>query len=78
LVLSGQKCSALSRLYVASSVWNQGFKDQLLDEVVKIKVGPPQDWSSFMGPVMYDLVFDESFPADISSNPADDQHMTRS
>lgn len=49
----GQKCSALSRLYVSSSLWNQGFKDQFLDEIAKIKVGPPQDWSNFMGPVMY-------------------------
>jgi 1-pyrroline-5-carboxylate dehydrogenase len=48
----GQKCSALSRLYVSSSLWENGFKDQLLEEVAKIKVGPPQDWSNFMGPVM--------------------------
>jgi len=51
--LLGQKCSALSRLYVSSSIWNNGFKDQLLVEVAKIQVGPPSDWSNFMGPVMY-------------------------
>jgi 1-pyrroline-5-carboxylate dehydrogenase len=50
---SGQKCSALSRLYVSSSIWNGGFKDQLLAEVAKIRVGVPTDWSNFMGPVMY-------------------------
>jgi hypothetical protein len=49
---SGQKCSALSRLYVSSSVWRSGFKDQLLEEVAKIKIGPPQQLESFMGPVM--------------------------
>jgi 1-pyrroline-5-carboxylate dehydrogenase len=49
----GQKCSALSRLYVSQSVWEGGFKDQFLEEVAKIKVGPPQDWSNFMGPVMF-------------------------
>ena len=48
----GQKCSALSRLYVASSVWNAGFKDQLLTEVAKLKVGPPTDFTNFIGPVM--------------------------
>ncbi|KIM36081.1 hypothetical protein M413DRAFT_449405 [Hebeloma cylindrosporum] len=48
----GQKCSALSRLYVSSSVWNGGFKDQLLAEVAKIRVGVPTDWSNFMGPVI--------------------------
>ena len=49
----GQKCSALSRLYVSASVWNGGFKEQFLGEVAKIKVGPPQDFTNFMGPVMF-------------------------
>lgn len=49
----GQKCSALSRVYVSSSVWNDGFKDLLLSEVAKIKVGAPQSFDNFMGPVMF-------------------------
>ncbi|KAF7968016.1 hypothetical protein HWV62_32185 [Athelia sp. TMB] len=48
----GQKCSALSRLYVSASAWKNGFKDQLLEEIAKIKVGAPQDFSNFMGPVI--------------------------
>ncbi|KAG1725661.1 Aldehyde/histidinol dehydrogenase [Suillus lakei] len=44
-----QKCYALSRLYVSSSVWSPGFKDLLLSEVAKIKVGSPSDFSNFMG-----------------------------
>jgi 1-pyrroline-5-carboxylate dehydrogenase len=48
----GQKCSALSRLYVSSSVWNSGFRDQLLAEIAKIRVGAPQNFGNFMGPVM--------------------------
>lgn len=48
----GQKCSALSRLYVASSVWKGGFKVQLLEEVATLKVGPPTDLTNFIGPVM--------------------------
>ena len=48
----GQKCSALSRLYVSASLWKGGFKDQFLEEIAKIKVGPPQDFSNFLGPVM--------------------------
>lgn len=52
LLFQGQKCSALSRLYVSSSVWNGGFKDQYLAEIAKIKVGSLHDWSNFMGPVM--------------------------
>jgi hypothetical protein len=49
----GQKCSALSRLYVSASAWEGGFKDQLLEETAKIRVGPPQNFGNFMGPVMY-------------------------
>ena len=49
----GQKCSALSRLYVSSSIWSNGFKDKLLEEIAKIKVGPVTDFSNFMGPAMY-------------------------
>jgi 1-pyrroline-5-carboxylate dehydrogenase len=57
----GQKCSALSRLYVPASLWGQ-FKDLLLSEVAKIKVGPPTDPTNFMGPVIgrpaYDKILD--------------------
>ncbi|KZT29481.1 delta-1-pyrroline-5-carboxylate dehydrogenase 1 [Neolentinus lepideus HHB14362 ss-1] len=55
----GQKCSALSRIYVSSSLWNAGFKDHLLKEVAKIKVGPPNDFSNFMGPVIGKPAFDK-------------------
>ncbi|KAF8484448.1 delta-1-pyrroline-5-carboxylate dehydrogenase [Russula ochroleuca] len=55
----GQKCSALSRLYVSASAWNGGFKDQFLEEIAKIRVGPPQDFSNFMGPVIGKPAFDK-------------------
>ncbi|KAF9063098.1 delta-1-pyrroline-5-carboxylate dehydrogenase [Rhodocollybia butyracea] len=55
----GQKCSALSRLYVSSSIWTGGFKDQLLAEISKIKVGSPLDWGNFMGPVIGRPAFDK-------------------
>lgn len=48
----GQKCSALSRVYVASSIWNAGFKEQLLAEIAKLKVGSPTDFANFIGPVI--------------------------
>ncbi|EIW76176.1 delta-1-pyrroline-5-carboxylate dehydrogenase [Coniophora puteana RWD-64-598 SS2] len=48
----GQKCSALSRVYVSSSAWNGGFKEKFLSEIAKIKVGRPQDFTNFMGPVI--------------------------
>ncbi|RPD66798.1 delta-1-pyrroline-5-carboxylate dehydrogenase [Lentinus tigrinus ALCF2SS1-7] len=55
----GQKCSALSRLYVSSTVWNAGFKDQLLAEVAKLKVGPATDFTNFIGPVIGRPAFDK-------------------
>ncbi|TFK46931.1 delta-1-pyrroline-5-carboxylate dehydrogenase 1, partial [Heliocybe sulcata] len=55
----GQKCSALSRLYVSTSLWNAGFKDKLLEEVAKIKVGSPKDFNNFMGPVIGKPAFDK-------------------
>lgn len=51
----GQKCSALSRLYVSKYVWETGFKTQFLEEIAKIKVGPCTKWDNFLGPVMYVL-----------------------
>ncbi|KAG1725676.1 Aldehyde/histidinol dehydrogenase [Suillus lakei] len=55
----GQKCYALSRLYVSSSVWSPGFKDLLLSEVAKIKVGSPSDFSNFMGLIIGRLTYDK-------------------
>ncbi|KAF8076834.1 delta-1-pyrroline-5-carboxylate dehydrogenase [Lyophyllum atratum] len=55
----GQKCSALSRLYVSRSIWEGGFKDQLLTEIAKIKVGAPTDFTNFMGPVIGRPAYDK-------------------
>jgi 1-pyrroline-5-carboxylate dehydrogenase len=49
----GQKCSALSRLYVSASAWNGGFKELFIEEIAKIRMGPPQDFRNFVGAVMY-------------------------
>lgn len=48
----GQKCSATSRLYVAESVWPE-FKRELVAETEKIKVGSPEEFSNFVGPVIH-------------------------
>jgi len=56
----GQKCSALSRLYVSSSVWNAGgFKDKLLEQVAGIKIGSVTKFGNFMGPVINKAAFDK-------------------
>jgi 1-pyrroline-5-carboxylate dehydrogenase len=53
---SGQKCSACSRVYVASSL-----KAEFIDRLVKLtaatRVGHPSDKSTFMGPVIDEAKF---------------------
>jgi hypothetical protein len=63
---------------VSSSLWNGGFKDQFLEEIAKIKVGPPQDLSNFMGPVMYVLFYAAPLIAVLTSRTlAAEQHTTK-
>ncbi len=52
----GQKCSAASRLYVPATQW-QSLKARLLEELPKLKVGPVEDLSVFMG----GLISEEAF-----------------
>ena len=47
----GQKCSAVSRVYVPKSVWTE-IKDELLQEIKKIKIGSPEDFTNFMNAVI--------------------------
>ncbi len=47
----GQKCSAVSRVYVPKSVWSE-IKDDLLKEIDKIKMGTPEDFTNFMNAVI--------------------------
>ncbi|HEX5424126.1 MAG TPA: L-glutamate gamma-semialdehyde dehydrogenase [Candidatus Acidoferrales bacterium] len=47
----GQKCSACSRAIVVGSVYDD-FLSRLLDRVKQIKVGPTEDSSNYMGPVI--------------------------
>ncbi|KAG8843589.1 1-pyrroline-5-carboxylate dehydrogenase, partial [Serendipita sp. 411] len=54
----GQKCSALSRVYVSASVWPE-FQEKFLKEVASIKVGPSEQWENFMGPVIGKPGFDK-------------------
>ena len=47
----GQKCSAVSRVYVPKSIW-KGLKDRLVDMVNDIAMGDPADFRNFMGAVI--------------------------
>jgi 1-pyrroline-5-carboxylate dehydrogenase len=49
--LSGQKCSATSRVYVEHSVHDE-LVDKLVDATAELQVGSPFDRSSFMGPLI--------------------------
>jgi len=54
----GQKCSAASRAYVPSSVWDS-MGDDLVKEVEKIKMGDASDFSNFMTAVIDDRAFNK-------------------
>ncbi len=47
----GQKCSAASRAYIPRSVWKL-MKDDFLDKVENLSVGPTTDFSNFMSAVI--------------------------
>jgi 1-pyrroline-5-carboxylate dehydrogenase len=47
----GQKCSACSRAIVVENVYD-AFLDKLKERVEKIKVGPPSEPETYMGPVI--------------------------
>ncbi|KAK2788417.1 1-pyrroline-5-carboxylate dehydrogenase [Onygenales sp. PD_10] len=52
----GQKCSATSRAYVPQSCWEQ-FEPQLVRETENLKVGPPEEFGNFVGPVIHEASF---------------------
>ena len=52
----GQKCSATSRAYVPSSMWDR-FKSRIIEETQKLRVGPPSDLGNFIGPVIHAASF---------------------
>ena len=53
----GQKCSAASRCYIPRTVWN-AIKDEYVEEVAKITMGAPTDFSNFMTAVIDKKSFD--------------------
>ncbi len=53
----GQKCSAASRAYIPSNLW-ESVKDNLIDLAKTIKMGDIMDFSNFMGAVIDKAAFD--------------------
>lgn len=54
----GQKCSATSRAYVPASLWDQ-VKTGLKSETEKLKIGEPEDFGNFIGPVIHKGSFEK-------------------
>jgi 1-pyrroline-5-carboxylate dehydrogenase len=52
----GQKCSACSRAYVPASRW-EDFRSLIVSEVEKLKIGPAEELSNFIGPVIHEASF---------------------
>lgn len=53
----GQKCSALSRAYIPSTIWDE-VKDRYIAEVNTIKMGDVEDFSNFMNAVIDKAAYD--------------------
>jgi 1-pyrroline-5-carboxylate dehydrogenase len=47
----GQKCSASSRLYIPSNIWDE-VRDRVVEDVREIRMGDVADFSNFMGAVI--------------------------
>ncbi|EEQ30033.1 delta-1-pyrroline-5-carboxylate dehydrogenase [Microsporum canis CBS 113480] len=54
----GQKCSATSRAYVPQSRWAE-FREILVRETEKLKIGPPEEFANFIGPVIHEASFNK-------------------
>jgi 1-pyrroline-5-carboxylate dehydrogenase len=54
----GQKCSAASRAYIPTSLWND-IKQQLVAEIKTLKMGEPNDFSNFITAVIHEGSFDK-------------------
>ncbi|PSK37419.1 Delta-1-pyrroline-5-carboxylate dehydrogenase, mitochondrial [Elsinoe australis] len=63
----GQKCSACSRAYIPSSL-SSSFLPTLVAETKNLKIGPPQDFENFIGPVIHRGSFDKLRAAIDSAN----------
>jgi len=53
----GQKCSAMSRAYIPTTIWEE-VKEKYLAQVKTIKMGDPEDFTHFMNAVIDKAAFD--------------------
>ncbi len=72
----GQKCSALSRAYIPSSIWDE-VKEKYIADVETIKMGDVADFSNFMNAVIDKSAFDSIVEyIDYAKSSPDAQFLT--
>ena len=54
----GQKCSAASRAYIPSNMWEE-VKEKLVRDVKSFKIGGPEDFTNFINAVIDEKAFDK-------------------
>jgi 1-pyrroline-5-carboxylate dehydrogenase len=54
----GQKCSAASRAYIPSNIWEE-VKTQVVSDLKSFKMGPTEDFSNFINAVIDEKSFDK-------------------
>ncbi len=54
----GQKCSAASRAYIPSNLWEE-VKSLMVRDLAEIKMGPTEDFSNFVNAVIDERAFDK-------------------
>jgi len=54
----GQKCSAASRAYIPSNLWDM-IRNKLVEDVRSFKIGGPEDFSNFINAVIDEAAFDK-------------------
>lgn len=54
----GQKCSAASRAYIPSNIWDE-VKKRVLSDLKDMKMGPVEDFSNFINAVITEASFDK-------------------
>lgn len=69
----GQKCSAASRAYIPSNLWEE-VKQYMIADLKSIKMGNPEDFSNFFNAVIDEKAFD-SIAAYIAKAKADGQEI---
>ncbi len=70
----GQKCSALSRAYIPTTIWPE-VKEKYLAQVNEIKMGDPEDFSNFMNAVIDKSAFDSISKYIDDTKEADDAEI---